>query len=142
MSIPGERRDKSLPAVAKTAAAVANKWYRYDPTVGNPQDAILVADVGGDALGVSENANDAVGDTFSITVAGLRFVDAAASVVVVNTYVMSDASGDTVAYTKATEPAKNLALGLAFSTTTGGAGEQVSVEIFEKPLVNPDLYPG
>ncbi len=142
MSIPAERRDKSLPAVAKTAAAVADKWYRYDPTVGNPQDAILVADVGGDALGVSENANDAVGDTFSITVAGLRFVDAAASVVEVNTYVMSDASGNTIAYAKATEPAKNLALGLAFSTTTGGAGEQVSVEIFEKPLVNPDLYPG
>lgn len=142
MSTPGERRDKSLPAVAKTAVAVKNKWYRFDPTVGNPKDAIIVADLGGDAAGVSENGTDAVGDSFGITAAGIRWVSAAASVVAVNTYVMVDASGDTIAYVKATEPAKNLALGLALTTTTGGAGEEVSVKIFDKPLVNPDLYPG
>lgn len=142
MSIPAERRDKSLPAVAKTAAAVADKWYRFDPTVGNPQDAILVASLGGHADGVSENANDAVGDTFSITIDGQRWVDDSGTAIAAGVYVMSDASGDTVTYTKATEPAKNLALGLSYTATSGGGVEQINVSVFEKPLVNPDLYPG
>ncbi len=142
MSTPGERRDKSLPAVAKTAVAVKNKWYRFDPTAGNPKDAIIVAVLGGDAAGVSENGTDAVGDTFGITVAGLRSIDVPATVVTAGKYAMSDANGDTIDYVKATEPAKNMALGLIMTTSTGGAGQQVSVEVFEKPLVNPDLYPG
>lgn len=142
MSTPGERRDKSLPAVAKTAVAVKDKWYRFDPTVGNPKDAIIVAVLGGDAAGVSENGTDAVGDTFGITTAGLRWVDVPASVVTAGKYAMSDANGDTIDYVEAVDPAKNMALGLIMTTSTGGAGEQVSVEVFEKALTNPDPYPG
>ena len=142
MSTPGERRDKSLPAVAKTAVAVKNKWYRFDPTVGNLKDAIIVAVLGGDAAGVSENGTDAVGDTFGITTAGLRWVDVPAVTVTAGKYAMSDASGLAIDYVKATEPAKNMALGLIMTTSTGGTGEEVSIEIFEKALVNPDAYPG
>ncbi len=142
MSTPGERRDKSLPAVAKTSVAVPFKWFLFDPTEGNPKDAVIVATLGGDAAGISENGTDAVGDTFGITIAGLRWVDVPATVVTAGKYAMSDANGDTIDYVKATEPAKNMALGLIMTTSTGGPGEQVSVEVFEKALTNPDTYPG
>lgn len=139
MSIPGERKDETLPAVAKTAAAVAAKWYRFDPSVGSPQDAILVAVLGGFAHGVSETATDAIGDTFAITSKGLRFVDSAAAVITAGQFVMPDASGNTVAFAAA---ASHYATGLAYSTTTGGAGEQVAVEIFQEPISDPDAFPG
>jgi hypothetical protein len=134
MSLHGERVDDAETGVAKSAPAVAPKFYLLDSST-EPKDADLVAALGGFASGVSQTETDEIGDTFSIATRGTVLVDSAAAVIANGKYVMSDASGDAVVYVTA---GGHFALGIARSATSGGAGEQVMLELFETPISDPD----
>ena len=96
-----------------------------------PKEASLVAASGGYADGVSDTQTDAAGETFRLVTEGKVLVDAAAAAIVLDTWVMSNASGDAITYVPG---AGNKALGVAEDAASGGAGEQIIVRLFKTPL--------
>lgn len=127
--LEGERVDDALTAVA-VAAVAGRKFFRF-VSATKPKAAAVLAVSGGYADGVNATETDAADETFRLVTAGKILVDSAAAVIALDDFVMSNASGDAIAFVSA---AGNKALGIANTATTGGAGEQVMLRLFKTPM--------
>lgn len=129
MPVQAESGLLQVTAKAKGAPAVRGKWYAIE-AAAEPKEATLASVQGQFCDGVSQTETDAVGETFSLARDGNRLVDSAAVALAADVLVMTNNVGDTIAYVKAVG---NWALGISRGTTSGGAGEEVLVQVFNTP---------